>query len=140
MLQGHEPPAGQQADRAWNPREQWEISPPGVHPALVNDTDFLGVQRTTAVAAPDDGNLNRYRLTGLATGALISAHRVARQTGRSAQRRTVTAPAPCERLGCGRYRTGTLPFLVARWARIRPDAVGSGPVAGGRWPGTIVPG
>ncbi|GIF64143.1 putative recombinase [Asanoa ishikariensis] len=56
---------GGRPTRGWNPRDQWEISPPGAHPALVSEADFLRVQQVTALAAPDDGNVNRYQLTGL---------------------------------------------------------------------------
>jgi hypothetical protein len=58
-------PPGSKPTRSWNPRDQWEISPPGAHPALVSEADFLRAQQVTALTAPDDGNLNRYRLTGL---------------------------------------------------------------------------
>jgi hypothetical protein len=58
-------PRGSKPTRSWNPRDQWVISPPGAHPALVSETDFLRAQQATALATPDDGNLDRYRLTGL---------------------------------------------------------------------------
>jgi len=58
-------PAGSRPTRSWNPRDQWQISPPGAHPALVSEADFLRVQQVTALAIPDDGNRGRYRLTGL---------------------------------------------------------------------------
>ncbi|GAB1690846.1 recombinase family protein [Krasilnikovia sp. M28-CT-15] len=57
-------PPGSKPTRTWNPRNQWEISPLDAHPALVSEADFLHVQRITALATPDDGNLDRYRLTG----------------------------------------------------------------------------
>jgi hypothetical protein len=58
-------PRGSKPTRSWNPRDQWVISPPGAHPALVSEADFLRAQQVTALAAADDGNLDRYRLTGL---------------------------------------------------------------------------
>lgn len=58
-------PVGSRPTRSWNPRDEWAISPPGAHPALVSEADFLRVQQVTALPQPDDGNHNRYQLTGL---------------------------------------------------------------------------
>jgi site-specific DNA recombinase len=58
-------PAGCKPTRGWNPREQWVISQPGAHPALVSEDVFLRAQQVTAVAVPDDANPDRYQLTGL---------------------------------------------------------------------------
>lgn len=58
-------PPGSKSTRTWNPRDQWEISPPGAHPALVSEADFVRVQQVSALAMPDDGNPDRYQLTGL---------------------------------------------------------------------------
>ena len=58
-------PAGCKPTRAWNPREQWVISSPGAHPALISEDTFLQAQQVTAIAVPDDANLDRYQLTGL---------------------------------------------------------------------------
>jgi site-specific DNA recombinase len=58
-------PAGSHPTRAWNPRTEWEFSAAGTHPALVSEADFLAAQQISAVAEPDDANLDRYRLTGL---------------------------------------------------------------------------
>ena len=58
-------PPGGKPTRAWNPREQWEVSAPGAHPALVSDADFLHAQTITALAMPADGTTDRYQLTGL---------------------------------------------------------------------------
>jgi site-specific DNA recombinase len=38
-------PAGRKPTRAWNPRDQWEFSAPGAHPALVSETDFVRASR-----------------------------------------------------------------------------------------------
>ena len=51
--------------RGWNPRDQWVISPPGAHPALVSEDTFLRAQQVSALPAPDDANPDRYQLTGL---------------------------------------------------------------------------
>jgi len=58
-------PAGCKPTRGWNPRDQWVISPPGAHPALVSEDSFLRVQQVSALAVPDDANFDRYQLTGL---------------------------------------------------------------------------
>jgi DNA invertase Pin-like site-specific DNA recombinase len=58
-------PAGCRPTRGWNPRDQWVISPPGAHPALISEDTFLQAQQITAIAVPDDANLDRYQLTGL---------------------------------------------------------------------------
>lgn len=51
--------------RGWNPREQWEVSAPGAHTALVSEANFVAAQHITAIAVPDDANPRRYQLTGL---------------------------------------------------------------------------
>jgi DNA invertase Pin-like site-specific DNA recombinase len=51
--------------RVWNPRSDWVICDDRTHPALVSDADFLAVQQITALAAPQDGRVHRYQLTGL---------------------------------------------------------------------------
>jgi site-specific DNA recombinase len=51
--------------RVWNPRTDWVISGDRTHPALVSDADFLAVQQIAALAAPQDGRVHRYQLTGL---------------------------------------------------------------------------
>ncbi|MEU8230493.1 recombinase family protein [Actinoplanes sp. NPDC048967] len=58
-------PPGVKPSRAWNPREQWEVSPPGAHQALVSEATFVAAQHITALAVPDDANPQRYQLTGL---------------------------------------------------------------------------
>lgn len=58
-------PRGSKPARCWNPREQWEFSPPGAHPALVRDADFLRVQQVSALPLADDGSTDRYQLTGI---------------------------------------------------------------------------
>jgi site-specific DNA recombinase len=58
-------PPGMPPSRSWNPREQWEISPPGAHPALISEANFVAAQQITALAVPDDANPQRYQLTGL---------------------------------------------------------------------------
>ncbi|WP_085067373.1 recombinase family protein [Catenuloplanes japonicus] len=57
--------AGQKPTHCANPREDWEISTEIAHPPLVSEADFLAVQQITALPQPDDGNSNRYQLTGL---------------------------------------------------------------------------
>jgi hypothetical protein len=42
-------PAGCKPTRGWNPRDQWVISPPGAHPALVNEDTFLRAQQISAL-------------------------------------------------------------------------------------------
>ncbi|MEV6600045.1 recombinase family protein [Actinoplanes sp. NPDC051346] len=56
---------GSRPTRCWNPRDQWEFSPLGAHPALVSDAAFLRVQQVSALPAPDDASTDRYQLTGL---------------------------------------------------------------------------
>jgi site-specific DNA recombinase len=56
-------PSGCRPTRSWNPRDEWEFSPPGTHPALVSEADFLRAQQISALAVPDDANLHRYRLS-----------------------------------------------------------------------------
>ncbi|MFI6073897.1 recombinase family protein [Actinoplanes sp. NPDC051343] len=58
-------PVGCKPTRGWNPRDQWVISPPGVHPALVSEDAFLRAQQVSALSVPDDANPDRYQLTGL---------------------------------------------------------------------------
>ncbi|MFI6079350.1 hypothetical protein ACIA5C_48415 [Actinoplanes sp. NPDC051343] len=58
-------PAGCKPTRGWNPRDLWVISPPGAHPALVREETFPRAQQISALAVPDDANLDRYQLTGL---------------------------------------------------------------------------
>jgi hypothetical protein len=58
-------PAGCKPTRSWNPRDQWVISPPDAHPALISEDTFLQAQQITAIAVPDDANPDRYQLTGL---------------------------------------------------------------------------
>lgn len=58
-------PRGSKPTRGWNPREMWEISAPGTHPALISDADFLHVQQITALPTPEDGSTDRNQLTGL---------------------------------------------------------------------------
>jgi len=58
-------PRGGKPTRGWNPRDQWEISAPGTHPALISDADFLQVQQITALPTPEDGSTDRYQMTGL---------------------------------------------------------------------------
>ena len=41
------------------------ISGERTHPALISDADFLAGQPITALAAPQDGRVHRYQLTGL---------------------------------------------------------------------------
>ncbi|MGW4946866.1 recombinase family protein [Actinoplanes sp. NPDC004185] len=58
-------PPGVKPSRGWNHREQWEVSPPGAHSALVSEAAFVAAQQITALAVPDDANPHRYQLTGL---------------------------------------------------------------------------
>ncbi|MEV6600077.1 recombinase family protein [Actinoplanes sp. NPDC051346] len=58
-------PPGRRPSHHWNQRDQWVISTVVVHPALVSEQDFLRTQQISALDVPDDGNLHRYRLTGL---------------------------------------------------------------------------
>jgi site-specific DNA recombinase len=58
-------PAGCKPTRGWNPRDQWVISPPDAHPALVTEETFLRIQQISALAMPDDANFDLYQLTGL---------------------------------------------------------------------------
>jgi hypothetical protein len=58
-------PTGGKPTHGWNPRDQWEYSTRTVHPPLISETDFLAAQQITALPQPDDGNHQRYRLTGL---------------------------------------------------------------------------
>ncbi len=58
-------PPGVKPTRHWNPRDQWEISEPGAHPALVSEADFLAAQEISVLAVADDANPRRYQLTGL---------------------------------------------------------------------------
>lgn len=51
--------------RAWNPRSEWVISQRPAHPALVDEADFLAVQKVTAIAAPKGQAARTYLLTGL---------------------------------------------------------------------------
>ncbi len=51
--------------RASNPKSEWAISHELAHPALVSDADFLAAQEISALAAPADQSVRRYRLTGL---------------------------------------------------------------------------
>jgi site-specific DNA recombinase len=58
-------PTGCKPTRGWNPREQWIVSPPGAHPALISEITYLQAQQITAVEVPDDANPDQYQLTGL---------------------------------------------------------------------------
>jgi site-specific DNA recombinase len=42
-------PPGVKPTRHWNPRDQWEISEPGAHPALISEADFLAAQEISAL-------------------------------------------------------------------------------------------
>jgi site-specific DNA recombinase len=67
----HEIDPGDKASRerrptqGWNARDQWVISATTAHPPLISEADFIRAQGVSAIAAPDDGNPRRYRLTGL---------------------------------------------------------------------------
>ncbi|MET3424817.1 DNA invertase Pin-like site-specific DNA recombinase [Actinoplanes tereljensis] len=57
--------AGRRPTHGWNAKDQWVISAKIAHPPLISEADFVRAQQITAIARPDDGNLRRYRLTGL---------------------------------------------------------------------------
>ncbi|WP_433789740.1 recombinase family protein [Actinoplanes sp. CA-252034] len=56
---------GRKPTRRWNPADEWIFSRKVTHPPLVSETDFLQVQRVSALLKPADGIERRYVLTGL---------------------------------------------------------------------------
>lgn len=58
-------PPGRKPTHHWNPRDQWVISNQVVHPPLVSDAVFARVQQVSALPVAEDGNADRYQLTGL---------------------------------------------------------------------------
>ena len=83
--------------RRWNPKDQWVVSARLAHPPLVSEADFVTAQTITAVATPEDGQMRRYRLTGLVVcgicGRRADAHWVHGRAGyRCRHGRTSASP------------------------------------------------